>query len=140
MIAFRATFVRICPAMSICGSAKSDTGEKGPLAALSRSAPAVADLDSYAPIYILDIYIRSLRGNMKTAKIFKNGDSQAVRLPKEFRFAGNEVLIKKVGDAVVLLPKARSWRALIESLSKFPSDFMDERQQPSEAETREPMP
>lgn len=77
---------------------------------------------------------------MKTAKIFKNGDSQAVRLPKEFRFAGNEVLIKKVGDAVVLLPKARSWRALIESLSKFPSDFMDERQQPSEAETREPMP
>ena len=36
---------------------------------------------------------------------FKNGDSQAVRLPKEFRFAGDEVLIKRVGSAVVLLPK-----------------------------------
>jgi len=47
-----------------------------------------------------------LEGRMKTAKLFKNGDSQAVRLPKEFRFAGSEVLIKHAGDAVALLPKA----------------------------------
>jgi antitoxin VapB len=76
---------------------------------------------------------------MKTAKLFKNGDSQAVRLPKEFRFSGEEVLIKRVGEAVVLLPKARSWETLIGSLAKFPADFMGEREQPSAAEDREPL-
>jgi antitoxin VapB len=74
---------------------------------------------------------------MKTAKLFKNGDSQAVRLPREFRFAGKEVLIKRVGSAVVLLPKARSWDTLVESLEKFPPDFMSERQQPAEADRRD---
>jgi len=76
---------------------------------------------------------------MKTAKLFKNGDSQAVRLPKEFRFAGKEVLVKRIGEAVVLLPKSRSWEALIGSLAKFPADFMREREQPSSAEDREPL-
>ena len=67
---------------------------------------------------------------MKTAKLFKNGESQAVRLPKEFRFSGEEVFIKRVGSAVVLLPKVRSWDTLLESLTKFPSDFMADREQP----------
>ena len=75
---------------------------------------------------------------MKTAKLFKNGDSQAVRLPKEFRFEGTEVLIKRVGEAVVLLPKAKSWDSLIGSLKKFPPDFMQERNQPKEQDEREP--
>jgi antitoxin VapB len=74
---------------------------------------------------------------IRTAKLFKNGDSQAVRLPKEFRFAGTEVLIKRVGNAVVLLPKSRSWDTLIGSLHKFPDDFMQDRQQPAETERRE---
>ena len=77
---------------------------------------------------------------VKTAKLFKNGDSQAVRLPREFRFAGKEVLIKRVGSAVVLLPKAKSWDTLIESLDKFPSDFMSDREQPDEAERRDSLP
>ena len=67
---------------------------------------------------------------MKTAKLFKNGDSQAVRLPREFRFAGSEVLIKRNGDAVVLLPKTKSWDTLLSSLDQFSDDFMDERDQP----------
>lgn len=75
---------------------------------------------------------------MKTAKLFKNGESQAVRLPKEFRFKGTEVLIQRVGDAVVLLPKAKSWDALIGSFKKFSPDFMGERNQPVVADTREP--
>jgi antitoxin VapB len=75
---------------------------------------------------------------MKTAKLFKNGESQAVRLPKEFRFAGDEVFIKRVGSAVVLLPKAKSWDTLIESLAKFPADFMRDREQPVEVDRREP--
>src|SRR5215469_14902589 len=77
---------------------------------------------------------------MKTAKLFKNGDSQAVRLPKEFRFAGDEVLIKRVGSAVVLLPKAKSWDTLVESLEKFPADFMSDREQPDEPERRDSLP
>jgi antitoxin VapB len=75
---------------------------------------------------------------MKTAKLFKNGDSQAVRLPKEFRFQGTEVFLQRMGNAVVLLPKTKSWETLIGSLAKFPSDFMSDREQPREAELREP--
>lgn len=77
---------------------------------------------------------------MKTAKLFRNGDSQAVRLPKEFRFEGEEVFIKRVGDAVVLLPKSRSWASLVESLDKFPADFMAERDQPANVEERSDWP
>jgi antitoxin VapB len=68
---------------------------------------------------------------MKSAKLFRNGESQAVRLPKEFRFEGTEVLIKRVGSAVVLLPKAKSWDTLVGSLAKFSPDFMNERAQPA---------
>lgn len=74
---------------------------------------------------------------MKTAKLFKNGESQAVRLPKEFRFQGEEVFIKRAGDAVVLFPKAKSWDVLLASLDRFPSDFMSDREQPREAEQRD---
>ncbi|TLY54399.1 MAG: antitoxin, partial [Gammaproteobacteria bacterium] len=76
---------------------------------------------------------------MKTAKLFKNGESQAVRLPKEFRFPGKEVFIKRVGSAVVLLPKAKSWETLVESLAKFPADFMESREQPAGIDRREPL-
>jgi antitoxin VapB len=77
---------------------------------------------------------------VKTAKLFRNGESQAVRLPKEFRFEGQEVFIKRVGDAVVLLPKSRSWASLVESLDKFPADFMAERDQPTNVEERSNWP
>ena len=67
---------------------------------------------------------------METAKLFKNGKSQAVRLPKEFRFGGDCVYIKRVGDAVVLLPYQTPWKTLLDSLSLFSDDFMAEREQP----------
>ena len=76
---------------------------------------------------------------MKTAKLFKNGQSQAVRLPKEFRMAGTEVYIKKQGEAIVLLPKESSWQPLFDSLSHFEKDFKIERNQPEEDQKREPM-
>lgn len=69
---------------------------------------------------------------MKTARLFRNGQSQAVRLPKEYRFSGDRVLIKKAGNAVVLLPEKESWRPLFESLSKFSGDFMESREQPGQ--------
>jgi len=67
---------------------------------------------------------------MQTAKLFKNGQSQAVRLPKNFRFDGDQVFIKKIGNAVVLLPLEKSWQPLLESLDEFSDDFMAERSQP----------
>jgi antitoxin VapB len=76
---------------------------------------------------------------MKTAKLFKNGQSQAVRLPKEFRMIGEEVYIEKQGEAIVLLPKNKSWAPLFDSLNHFAKDFKIERNQPGEDQKREPM-
>lgn len=67
---------------------------------------------------------------MMTAKLFQNGQSQAVRLPKAFRLPGTEVYIKKVGNAIVLLPMDHPWDTLWESLTHFSEDFMRERDQP----------
>lgn len=74
---------------------------------------------------------------MEKAKLFMNGRSQAVRLPRGFRFEGEEVYVKKVGDAVVLLPREDSWRTLYESLGTFSEDFMADRAQPQEQDARE---
>lgn len=75
---------------------------------------------------------------MMTAKLFENGRSQAVRLPKEYRFEGDEVSINKVGDIVILMPKENKWSGLLSSLELFSDDFMaDGREQPSEAQERE---
>ena len=76
---------------------------------------------------------------MKTAKLFKNGNSQAVRLPKEFRMTGDEVYIKKQGEAIILLPKSMSWSSLFNSLNHFAKDFKIERNQPRENQNRKPM-
>lgn len=74
---------------------------------------------------------------MQTAKLFQNGQSQAIRLPKNFRFSGKEVFIKKLGNATVLLPIENPWEVLVHSLSKFSPDFMDSRHQPSQQQNRE---
>ena len=69
---------------------------------------------------------------MKTAKVFKSGNSQAVRIPKEFHLEGDEVEIRRKGESLILRPKKQSWAALIESLKKFTDDFMAEgRSQPA---------
>lgn len=60
---------------------------------------------------------------METAKLFVNGQSQAVRLPKEYRFSGNEVYIRKVGNAVMLFPKERAWETFLNGLNSFTDDF-----------------
>ena len=68
---------------------------------------------------------------MERAKLFQNGSSQAVRLPKEFRIPGNEVKIFKKGNQVILEPIETTWDPLFESLSEFPEDFLkDGRNQP----------
>ena len=74
---------------------------------------------------------------MNTAKIFKSGNSQAVRLPKEFQLEGNEVYIKRVGKNIILTAKDDPWGGLIESLGMFSDDFMAERRQPPVEEREE---
>lgn len=67
---------------------------------------------------------------MQTAKIFKNGRSQAVRLPKAFRFDDSEVYIKKFQDVILLIPKKDPWASMVNSLDHFSDDFMIGRKQP----------
>ena len=60
---------------------------------------------------------------MQTAKLFPNGQSQAVRLPKEFRFDGKRVYIQRLGSAVILLPFQAPWQSLLDSLGEFTPDY-----------------
>jgi antitoxin VapB len=64
-----------------------------------------------------------------TAKIFQTGRSQAVRLPQAYRFEGQEVIIKRMGDGVLLLPRNNHWSNLLASLEQFGPDFEMERDQ-----------
>jgi antitoxin VapB len=67
---------------------------------------------------------------MATAKLFRNGQSQAVRLPREFAFPGHEVFIRRVGRNVLLVPKDDPWGAVEAALDLFTPDFLTERVQP----------
>lgn len=74
---------------------------------------------------------------MMTAKIFENGGSQAVRLPKECRFELNEVAVSKIGNIVILLPKKNEWSGFLKSLDMFTDDFMSDRRETNEIQERE---
>jgi antitoxin VapB len=63
----------------------------------------------------------------QTAKLFTTGRSQAVRLPKAFRFEGKEVFIRKEGDCVILSEKPESWNDFFSSKARVTEDFMEER-------------
>ena len=72
---------------------------------------------------------------METAKLFISGRSQAVRLPKAFRFDGNEVYVKKISGGVLLIPKDNSlWDVWGGNLMKYDKPFMLKRQQPEQQE------
>ncbi len=74
---------------------------------------------------------------MMTAKLFENGRSQAVRLPKECRFSGNEVAVNKIGDIVILMPKENKWSGFLNSLELFTDDFMADGREQSLTQERE---
>lgn len=61
---------------------------------------------------------------METAKIFENGRSQAVRLPKKFRLDGSEVFVQRLGHAVILVPKELAWQTFLDGLDGFTEDFL----------------
>ncbi|MEL6249232.1 MAG: type II toxin-antitoxin system VapB family antitoxin [Cyanobacteria bacterium J06648_16] len=68
---------------------------------------------------------------MQTAKLFMNGNSQAVRLPKEFRFDGDFVYIRRQGNSVILSTQPLTWDEFFEQPSTFGDDFLAERQDDS---------
>lgn len=74
---------------------------------------------------------------MMTAKIFENGRSQAVRLPKECRFNSDEILVNKVGDIVILMPKNNQWAGFLDGLNMFSDDFMSEGRSTDDQQMRE---
>ncbi len=63
---------------------------------------------------------------METAKLFTDGGSQAVSLPENCRFEGDEVYVNRIGNAVILLPKDDPWSTAVMGLSMFSEDFMDD--------------
>jgi antitoxin VapB len=78
-------------------------------------------LTKYISRYILLIEVA-----MQTAKLFQNGRSQAVRLPKEFQFDGDDVFIQRLGDAVILIPRSKIWDVFVDGINEFSDDFMIE--------------
>ncbi|MCI8899194.1 MAG: antitoxin [Lachnospiraceae bacterium] len=74
---------------------------------------------------------------MMMAKVFENGRSQAVRLPKEYRFSDKEVAINKIGDVVLLMPKENKWAGFLSSLNLFSEDFMNDGREQSVEQERD---
>ena len=90
-------------------------------------------------IYIL-IYTNSIRKEliiMMTAKVFENGRSQAVRLPKECRFNTDEVAVNRIGDIVLLMPKTNKWSSFMQAIDMFSDDFMQDGREGSLEQERE---
>jgi antitoxin VapB len=67
---------------------------------------------------------------MDTARLFQSGHSQAVRLPKQYRFSGSEVAVKHFGNGVLLLPIDDPWQTLEAGLAAFEPGFRLTREQP----------
>jgi antitoxin VapB len=74
---------------------------------------------------------------MQTAKLFQNGRSQAVRLPKAFRLTGKEVKISKLGNKIILEPIETSWEQWFEAINQFSGDYMQNGREQPETQERD---
>jgi len=73
---------------------------------------------------------------MARTKVFRSGNSQAVRIPREFQFETDEVEIERRGDEVVLRPPVRNLRGAYEALAALPDDFFAEGREDSPPQSR----
>ena len=62
---------------------------------------------------------------MKTTTVFNNGNSQAIRIPKEYRFEQEEVCINKIGSAIIIFRPQDRLSVLLESVNDFTPDFLE---------------
>lgn len=67
---------------------------------------------------------------MTTTKVFRNGNSQALRIPQEMRTTEKEFYITKVGSAYIAFPADDPWMPARQAIGAFSDDFMEDRQQP----------
>jgi antitoxin VapB len=74
---------------------------------------------------------------MDEAEIIQRGDNQSVRLPRQYKFKGSKVFVKRVGNSVLLIPEENPWQDLLDSLDQFSPDFLAERNQPKVDDERE---
>ena len=74
---------------------------------------------------------------MEIAKVFESGHSQAVRLPKKFRFSEEEVFVQRIGDAVLLTPKDAAWKTFMEGINGFSDDFFADGREQGGVQERE---
>jgi antitoxin VapB len=71
------------------------------------------------------------------ARVFQSGNSQAIRLPKEFRFDVEQVEIFRRGDEIILRPRSSNAMSIFNAITDFPADFMAEGREDFEAQERE---
>ena len=75
---------------------------------------------------------------MRSSKVFTSGNSQAVRIPKEYQVQDEELYIQRIGRTMILFPKSDPWGSFVQSLDEFTEDFMREgRKQPGLQEREE---
>lgn len=74
---------------------------------------------------------------MRTSKVFTSGNSQAIRLPKEYQVKDKELFIQKIGSTIILFPKKNPWETFEKSLSEFSDDFMSDGRNQPEMQKRE---
>ncbi len=103
--------------------------------ALPCVAPSHASIS--IDIVYTHVYTSSEVIKLLSSKVFKSGNSQAIRLPKEYRLEEEELYIQKVGNALILFPKQNPWEAFERSLGEFSDDFMAEGRNQPKAQERE---
>ncbi len=74
---------------------------------------------------------------MLSSKVFTSGNSQAIRLPKEYQVDDKELFIQKIGNTIILFPKKNPWESFERSLNEFSDDFMQEGRQQPDMQKRE---
>lgn len=75
---------------------------------------------------------------MHKARVFKSGGSEAVHIPKEYRFKSNkDLVIRKIGNVIMIYPLHDAWNIMRQGIESFTDDFMAERNQPTEVDQRE---
>lgn len=92
--------------------------------ALRSAYATIEPLTKYIYMYIL-LFVKEVSA-MEVAKVFNNGGSQAVRLPKSCRFTDDEVLVNRIGSVVILMPKDDPWQSMLNSLPMFTEDYLSE--------------
>jgi antitoxin VapB len=70
------------------------------------------------------------------AKLLRKGRTQTIRLPKGFRFDGDEVCLKRIGAAVLVYPKDKAWELMAEAVGRVDQDFLTPRDQPTRIDQR----